>query len=232
MKHDSLISHFLAQTDSVGLALAALLLLMSLASWYLILAKGWQWLQLRQRGRAFQQQFWQAASLDSVAQQLSGQQLVDPFSRLAWQSLLARRQHALIEPARLETAGSMTEVLTRQMQRAIDDETTRLENGLTLLASVAAVAPFVGLFGTVWGVYHALTAIGSSGVAGLEQIAGPVGEALIMTAFGLAVAIPALLAYNACTRGNRVLLARLDRFAHQLFHFITTGQNTAAGREA
>lgn len=225
MKHDAFLSHFFAQTDSLGLALFGLLLLMSLASWYFILAKAYQWQLTRRRSRRFEQQFWNAASLDGVAEHLAQAPLADPFSRLAWQSLLARRQHGQIQTERLDTAGSMADVLSRRMQQAIDVETTQLENGLTLLASVAAVAPFVGLFGTVWGVYHALSAIGSEGAAGLEQIAGPVGEALIMTAFGLAVAIPALLAYNAFTRGNRVLLARLDRFAHDLFHFITTGQS-------
>jgi biopolymer transport protein ExbB len=123
----------------------------------------------------------------------------------------------------------MTDFLTRAMRRVIDEETTRLENGLTVLASVGATAPFVGLFGTVWGVYHALVTIGNSGSASLEQIAGPVGESLIMTGLGLAVAIPAVLGYNALVRGNRVLLGRLDAFAYDLFAFLTTGQQTGIG---
>ena len=98
-----------------------------------------------------------------------------------------------------------------------------MESGLTVLASVGSTAPFVGLFGTVWGVYHALINIGMSGQGTLDKVAGPVGEALVMTALGLAVAIPAVLAYNAMVRGNRVVLAQLDSFAHDLFAFLTTG---------
>jgi Biopolymer transport proteins len=109
------------------------------------------------------------------------------------------------------------------MRRALDEETARLEWGLTSLASIASTAPFVGLFGTVWGVYHALQNIGQGGLATLDQIAGPVGEALIMTGLGLAVAIPSVLAYNDCARSNRLLLAKLDGFAHDLLTFLTTG---------
>lgn len=127
------------------------------------------------------------------------------------------------EPAVETRAGSASEFLTRSMRRAIDEETARLEWGLTALASIASTAPFVGLFGTVWGVYHALLGIGQGGAATLDQIAGPVGEALIMTGLGLAVAIPAVLAYNACARANRLVLARLDAYAHDLFAFLTTG---------
>jgi len=111
------------------------------------------------------------------------------------------------------------------MRRVIDEETARFESGLTVLASVGSTAPFVGLFGTVWGVYHALIAIGVSGQGTLDKIAGPVGEALIMTALGLAVAIPAVLGYNAFVRFNRLTLAQLDSFAHDLFAFLTTGSH-------
>jgi biopolymer transport protein ExbB len=109
------------------------------------------------------------------------------------------------------------ELLERALRRALDEELVRRESGLTLLASVGSTAPFVGLFGTVWGVYHALVAIGVSGQGTLDKVAGPVGEALIMTALGLAVAIPAVLAYNAFVRGNRLVLARLDAHAHDLY---------------
>jgi biopolymer transport protein ExbB len=110
------------------------------------------------------------------------------------------------------------------MRKVMDEETAKLENGLTLLASVGSTAPFVGLFGTVWGVYHALINIGLSDGVTLNKIAGPVGEALVMTGLGLAVAIPAVLAYNAFVRTNRVYLSQLDAFAHDLFTFLTTGQ--------
>jgi biopolymer transport protein ExbB len=102
-------------------------------------------------------------------------------------------------------------------------ESTRLERGLTLLASIGSTAPFVGLFGTVWGIYHALIAIGGNGRVSIDKVAGPVGEALIMTGAGLAVAIPAVLAYNALTRINRLQLAKMDTFSDELYLFLTTG---------
>ena len=136
---------------------------------------------------------------------------------------MSSRHHARHGLNRLNEAGSGADFLTRSIRRVIDEETAKLESGLTVLASVGSTAPFVGLFGTVWGVYHALVAIGVSGQGTLDRIAGPVGEALIMTALGLAVAIPAVLAYNALVRSNRLVLARLDAFAHDLFAFLTTG---------
>jgi biopolymer transport protein ExbB len=105
----------------------------------------------------------------------------------------------------------------------------QLESGLTLLASVGSTAPFIGLFGTVWGIYHALLQIASSGQVMIDRVAGPVGEALVMTAAGLAVAIPAVLAYNAFTRINRVTLAELDGFAHDLLALVTTGRRLDSG---
>ena len=118
---------------------------------------------------------------------------------------------------------SADEFMVRSLRRAITRETLRLEAGLTFLASVGSAAPFVGLFGTVWGIYHALLAIGQSGQSTLDKVAGPVGEALIMTAFGLAVALPAVLTYNLFVRLNRVKLADLDGFAHDLYALLTTG---------
>ena len=108
------------------------------------------------------------------------------------------------------------------MRQGIEEEAERLERGLTLLASVGSTAPFVGLFGTVWGIYHALLAIGISGQGTLDKVAGPVGEALIMTAIGLAVAIPAVLGYNALTRRNQFVLGRLDAFGHDLLTLAVT----------
>ena len=115
------------------------------------------------------------------------------------------------------------ELITRALRKSIALSTARLEAGLTLLASIGSTAPFVGLFGTVWGIYHALVNISASGMATLDKVAGPVGEALIMTAFGLFVAIPAVLAYNAITRANRVELSELDAFAHDLHAWFSTG---------
>ena len=120
-------------------------------------------------------------------------------------------------------AGSAEDFLTRSLKRAIDQDKARLEGGLTFLATVASSAPFVGLFGTVWGIYHALMAIGMSGQSGLDKVAGPIGEALIMTGLGLAVAIPSAVAYNVFVRLNRNTMVQLNSFAHDVFAFLSTG---------
>ncbi len=217
------LDHFLSQSDAVGQTLFALLIIMSIASWYFIAVKAWQGLQVRRGSRQFLNFFWDAASLDEVAQSLQQHPGQDPFAHLTYHAINASRHHAAHGAHRLQEAGSASEFLTRAIRRVIDEETAQREWGLTALASVASTAPFVGLFGTVWGVYHALIGIGQNGQGTLDQIAGPVGEALIMTGLGLAVAIPAILAYNDCVRSNRLLLAQLDAFAHDLFSFLTTG---------
>lgn len=210
-------AHFLAQTDAVGGALLLILVLMSVASWYLIVTKTIALALERRRSRRFLAQFWDAPSVDTVQARLAERSADEPFTRLAQHALAAHGQ-------------GDAEFLTRAMRRVIDENTARLESGLTVLASVGSTAPFVGLFGTVWGVYHALVAIGLSGQGTLDKVAGPVGEALIMTALGLAVAIPAVLAYNGFVRANRLVLARLDAFAHDLFAVLTTGSHVGDAR--
>lgn len=202
-------THFLAQTDAVGKALLAILLLMSMLTWYLIVTRALaRWLEAR-RSAGFLAAFRASPSI-AVLQKHAGHD--NAFSRLAAHALAARGK-------------GDAEFLTRAMRRILEEETVRHESGLTALASVGSTAPFVGLFGTVWGVYHALVAIGLSGEGTLDKVAGPVGEALIMTAIGLAVAIPAVLAYNGFVRANRLVLGRLDAFAHDLFALLTTGSH-------
>ena len=205
-------AHFLAQTDTVGRAILAILLLMSTLSWYLIVTKAIALLLERRRSSRFLSQFWDAPSVGTVQARLAKRPADEPFTYLA--------QHALAAHGKGDA-----EFLTRAMRRVIDENTARLEAGLTVLASVGSTAPFIGLFGTVWGVYHALVAIGLSGQGTLDKVAGPVGEALIMTALGLAVAIPAVLAYNGFVRSNRLVLAQLDAFAHDLYAVLTTGSH-------
>ncbi|PPD02885.1 MAG: biopolymer transporter ExbB [Methylobacter sp.] len=217
------IQNFWLHSDSVGQALFSLLLAMSATSWFFIAAKSGQAFLQRRRSAGFLKIFWGAPSLAEVTAYLQQTLPSEPFANLAAQAVNAVNHHALHGPERLNEAGAAGEFLTRTLRRALDEETARLEWGLTTLASIASTAPFIGLFGTVWGVYHALQAIGTGGLASLDQIAGPVGEALIMTGLGLAVAIPAVLAYNDCARSNRVLLDKLDGFAHDLFAFLTTG---------
>ena len=216
-------SHFLAQTDSAGKAILAIMLVMSIATWYLIVTKGIETLARRRRSTRFLALFWDSPSLAAVERHLEQHHPNDPFSHLAYHAIVSSRHHARHGLDRLNEAGSGADFLTRSIRRVIDEETAKLESGLTVLASVGSTAPFVGLFGTVWGVYHALVAIGLAGQGTLDRIAGPVGEALIMTALGLAVAIPAVLAYNALVRSNRMVLAQLDAFAHDVFAFLTTG---------
>src|SRR5688572_20108197 len=216
-------AHFIAQSDVVGKTLLAILVLMSAVSWYLIALKGITQYVRKRRSAQFLSFFWNASSLDAVRDEISTHGVHDPFAHLTSHAMHAQAHHAKYGAAKLEEAGGMQDFLTRTIKKVLDEETTRLENGLTVLATVGATAPFVGLFGTVWGVYHALLAIGMSGAGTLDKVAGPVGEALVMTGIGLAVAIPAVVGYNAITRSNRVLCARLDAFAHELLTFLSTG---------
>ena len=190
------VGHFLTQIDGVGKTILFMLLVMSLATWYLIATRAWNTFVMRRRTGRFLGTFWNAPSLQAVAAHLDQHPADEPFSNLAHHAIVATRHHKLHGANKLNESGSIAEFLTRAMRRVIDEETARFESGLTVLASVGTTAPFVGLFGTVWGVYHALVAIGMSGQGTLDKVAGPVGEALIMTALGLAVAIPAVLAYN------------------------------------
>jgi len=224
--------HFIAQSDAVGKFLLGVLIVMSIASWALIIAKGLGQFLRGKRSTAFLDFFWNARSLDAVQAELATHGARDPFSHLSAHALHAQAHHARHGAARLAEAGTANDFITRTIKKVLDEETTRLESGLTTLATIGATAPFVGLFGTVWGVYHALLAIGMSGSGTLDKVAGPVGEALIMTGIGLAVAIPAVMAYNAFTRSNRVLAARLDAFAYELHSFLTLGEAPGAAAQA
>jgi biopolymer transport protein ExbB len=216
--------HFLQNADIVAQVLLGVLAVMSVISWYLILLKGISQVVRQRRSRKFLNFFWSATSLESVQHELGVHGAREPFGHLTAHSLHAQAHHEKFGAAKLEEAGSRQEFLTRTIKKVLDEETTSLENGLTMLATIGATAPFVGLFGTVWGVYHALVAIGMSGSGMLDKVAGPVGEALIMTGIGLAVALPAVMGYNWLTRANRVLTARLDAFAFELLTFLSMGQ--------
>ncbi|MDO9598733.1 MAG: MotA/TolQ/ExbB proton channel family protein [Azoarcus sp.] len=221
------LAHLWGQSDYIIRAVGAILLLMSITSWYLILVRSLRQLRARRSDNAVDA-FWAAPSLSAGLQRLSEQAPESPFEELARQGAAATdhlRQHG-----HRETLGGTLdadEFVTRALRKSIAMSTSRLESGLTMLASIGSTAPFVGLFGTVWGIYHALVNISASGLATLDKVAGPVGEALIMTAFGLFVAIPAVLAYNAFTRANRVELSELDAFAHDLQAWFTTGARIA-----
>jgi biopolymer transport protein ExbB len=215
--------HFIGNADALAKGILLLMLIASISSWYLIITKSISnWLASR-RSKAFLEFFWNAPSLSVVASRLEQQHPDEPFSHLAYHGVIASRHHERHGIAKLQEAGTTGDFISRTLRRTIDEETARVESGLSMLASVGSTAPFVGLLGTVWGIYHALVAIGMSGAGTLDKVAGPVGEALIMTAIGLAVAIPAVLGYNYLVRSNRMMLARLDGFAHDLFTFLSTG---------
>lgn len=223
MSHDLGVTHFVAQIDTIGKAVLVFLLILSVASWYLIFTKSLaNWLEAR-RARDFLDGFWQYHSVDDLAASLQKTKPNNAFSQLAADGLGAMRNASSHGLQKLAAAGGMSEFMTRAIRNGIDQESARSENGLTVLASAGSASPYIGLFGTVWAIYHALVNIGLSGQGTLDKVAGPVGEALIMTAIGLAVAIPAVFAYNAFNRRNRLWLAKLDAFAHDLFVLLTVG---------
>lgn len=217
-------SHFLAQIDHVGMSVLILLLSLSVASWYLIITKSISNFMATRRANAFLKRFWEVDSLHVLKMELkdasTDNNAFAHLAKLAVDVTTDSHKHGL---EKLAMAGGTSELLTRTLRNGIDQEATRIENGLTIIASAGSSAPYIGLFGTVWGIYHALIQIGLTGQGTLDKVAGPVGEALIMTALGLAVAIPAVLAYNAFIRRNRLWMARLDAFAHDLFTIVTVG---------
>lgn len=216
------------QTDLLGRGVILTLLLMSVASWWVIVVKGLRLLQLRRLAAQAGGEFWQAGSIHEGIALLGGTAAGNPFRALAETGQNAVQHHA---DQRQSLQGSLTisDWLSSNLRRGIDEAGQGMQSGLAVLASIGSTAPFVGLLGTVWGIYHALLGLAaSSDTATLDKVAGPVGEALVMTAFGLIVAIPAVLAYNALLRGNRGVLARLHRFAHDLHAYFVTGARLVA----
>lgn len=219
-------SHFWAQGDAVTHSVAVILLVMSILSWTQIVIKGWR---AYRRGRAAGgiERFWQASSLPEAIRQIDDKTLY-PFAEMARQGARAAEHFDERSGKTLGGSTSREEFITRALRQSIVRSTARMESGLTLLASIGSIAPFVGLLGTVWGIYHALLTIAAAGAATIDKVSGPVGEALIMTAAGLFVAIPAVFAYNLFVRCNRVEQAELDGFAHDLHAYLTTGMRVNA----
>jgi biopolymer transport protein ExbB len=217
-------AHYWAEGDAISHSVAYVLAIMSLMSWYYILSKSWSALRIRRSAGALEG-FWRAATLADAIFVIRRADSEDVYSPLAIQAAEAANQSKRgdANAPSLNAATDPGELITRTLRQEINRVSSRLENGLTLLASVGSTAPFIGLFGTVWGIYHALAAVSASGTMQIDKVAGPVGEALIMTALGLVVAIPAVLAYNAFVRVNRITLAELDGFAHDLHAYLTTG---------
>ncbi|MFM0058743.1 MULTISPECIES: MotA/TolQ/ExbB proton channel family protein [Paraburkholderia] len=214
--------------DFVARFVLILLVLMSMGSWYIMITKFVEQFRANRRAKSADEQLWTAPSL------VEGAKLLDetsPFRFIAETAIEAGEHH---DEALLEAVDRNTWIDT-SVERAITNVSNRLQDGLAFLGTVGSTAPFVGLFGTVWGIYHALTAIGIAGQASIDKVAGPVGEALIMTAIGLAVAVPAVLGYNFLVRRNKSVMERVRAFGAQLHTVLLAGSRRparAVAREA
>jgi biopolymer transport protein ExbB len=223
------LSHLWTAADVVGKSVFVLMLAMFLASWYFIVINLVRNMQVKSRSERTVEAFWQTTSPQEAINAMQAQPSWEPFSKIALDCASAAAHHAKNEGSRLVEALNRSEFIDRALRQAVSRESSRLEVGLTFLATVGSTAPFVGLFGTVWGIYHALIKIGAAGQASLDVVAGPVGEALIMTCIGLGVAIPAVLFYNFYIRANRVTLGKFDEFAHDLHDYFATGARVGGG---
>jgi biopolymer transport protein ExbB len=202
--------HLWNEGDAVIQTVALILLLMSVAAWVLIVWKGWLLARVRKDLPGAIDAFWAAPDMASAQQALSA------ADREGVLLPLVQAANQAVAPGSIAAQAQPQAQLTRRLRDSLHDVLARLQAGQVLLASVGAVSPFVGLFGTVWGIYHAMLGLSSEGGATLEKIAGPVGEALIMTAAGLAVAIPAVLAFNVFGRLIAACESDLEGFAHDL----------------
>jgi len=205
------------QGDFVARGTLIIMVIMSMGSWYIIFTKLFEQRKLLRSAKAAAANFWASGSVKK------GMETLDEgsaFRFIAEQGLKADEHHegSLVEQIDRHTW------ITMSVQRAVDNIASRLQDGLAFLATVGSTAPFVGLFGTVWGIYHALTAIGIAGQASIDKVAGPVGEALIMTAFGLAVAVPAVMGYNWLIRRNKMVMERVRAFSGDLHNVLLSGK--------
>ena len=215
--------HLIQQLDFVGWVVFVTLMVMSLMSWYWIIINFLKNMRLRGRGENVVGTFWETPNAQDAIRFMEEQPKSEPFSKIALDAAQAAAHHQRHDGSRLAESLNRSEFVDRALRQAVTRESSGLENGLTVLATVGSTAPFVGLLGTGWGIYRALIKIGASGDASISAVAGPVGEALIMTAIGLFVAIPAVLAYNFFVRLNRVTNSQFDTFAHDLHDFFATG---------
>ena len=215
--------------DLVIRFVALLLLFCSIVTWVILLSRLWD---LRKLGKLKSQleNFWRATSFDQGLHSFS-EHALNPYYQIAKSALDASAHHQSQSTNHRELLQTLnySEWMARSHKNSIDGVAAKLQKGLTFLGSTGAIAPFIGLFGTVWGIYHALIAISSSGSAQIDQVAGPIGESLIMTALGLAVAIPAVLGFNALNRANKLFVADLNRFGNDLLAYFVTGARVKSG---
>jgi biopolymer transport protein ExbB len=205
------------QGDFVARGTLIILLIMSMGSWYIVVIKLFEQYKLLQQAKNMQKTFWSAGSIDKGIATLLDD---SPFRYIAETGTKAVAQYKSAKPDTID----LNSWAIMAIQRATDSVQNRMQDGLTVLATVGSTAPFVGLFGTVWGIYHALTAIGIAGQASIDKVAGPVGEALIMTAIGLAVAVPAVLTYNWLVRRNKLVMEDVRGFSAELHAALMIGR--------
>ena len=222
---DHLLGEMTANPGAYAVSWAVLitLTLMSAMSIYWIVINFFKNVALRRNADRVVSTFWETPNAQDAIRYMEEQPRSEPFSKIALDAAQAAAHHQRHEGSRLVESLNRSEFVDRALRQAVTRESMRLESGLTVLATVGSTAPFVGLLGTVWGIYGALIRIGASGQASIDAVAGPVGEALIMTALGLFTAIPAVLAYNFFVRLNRVTYNKFDTFAHDLHDFFATG---------
>jgi biopolymer transport protein ExbB len=216
----------IANGDIIARSILVILLIMSLLTWFIMITKFFDQRRTRLQAIAAEREFWSSASLTDAISKLKGTS--NPFRALAETGKQAYEYHET-NKSRLSAAIGTSEWITESLQRTSDTVISRMQAGLPVLASVGATAPFVGLLGTVIGIYHALIAIGVAGQASIDKVAGPVGEALIMTAIGLAVAVPAVLGYNILLRRNKGVQERVSHFAHELHAYLIAGAKMGLG---
>jgi len=211
--------------DFVSRGTLIILVIMSVGTWYIMIVKVWEQSRLFAAGKKANKSFWKAGSIQESVGTLKP---TSPFRYIAESGVSASEHHegTLVEQIDLNTW------VTMSMQRAVEAIQSRLQGGLAFLATVGSTAPFVGLFGTVWGIYHALTAIGIAGQASIDKVAGPVGEALIMTAIGLATAVPAVLGYNWLVRRNKSGMEMVRNFSSDVHSVLLSGHNPVKGGTA
>lgn len=221
------IINFWTKGDLTIHLVALTLVIMSILSWTQIISKSYRFWRQKKILTALEN-FWQEKTInkakDSLSQEIGNN---NSFTHLAQQAVAAAEHFDHDKDNHIEHGLNRSEFITRTLRQSINRSTARLESGLTMLASIGAIAPFVGLFGTVYGIYNALLGISGKASSTLDQVSGPVGEALIMTAAGLFVAIPAVLAYNAFVRLNRLELMELDGFAHDLHSYFDNGMKVS-----
>lgn len=202
------------QGDWILISVFCILIFMSVLTWVIIILRFTYNFKTRKANKTILDQIWKVADEQSLQQLINKN--TSPVAQIAVHALKAQKNYQQHQKAFLGEGSNKDEFLVRVIRQGLTDQTSRFDNGLTALASVGATAPFIGLFGTVWGIYHALVNIGTTGQMSIAAVAGPIGEALVATAAGLATAIPAVLAYNTLMRNNKTLTRELDHFAYDL----------------